>query len=46
MKLNEKQSIEDILLEEKIIDILKNVQSEPITYSKVKFNTYFRCLYI
>ncbi|XP_022179942.1 histone acetyltransferase KAT2B-like isoform X2 [Myzus persicae] len=34
MKLNEKQSIEDILLEEKMIDILKNVQSEPITYSK------------
>lgn len=36
MKPNEKHSIEDALSEEKIIDILKNVQSGPITYSKVK----------
>lgn len=36
MKPNEKHSIEDVLSEDKIIDILKNVQSGPITYSKVK----------
>lgn len=36
MKPNEKHSIEDALSEDKIIDILKNVQSGPITYSKVK----------
>lgn len=34
MKPNEKHSIEDALSEDKIIDILKNVQSGPITYSK------------
>jgi len=37
MKPNEKHSIEDALSEDKIIDILKNVQCGPITYSKVKF---------
>lgn len=36
MKPNEKHTIEDALSEDKIIDILKNVQSGPITYSKVK----------
>jgi len=36
MKPNEKHSLEDALSEDKIIDILKNVQSGPIAYSKVK----------
>jgi len=36
IKPNEKHSLEDALSEDKIIDILKNVQSGPIAYSKVK----------
>lgn len=35
MKPNKKHSVEDALAEDKIIDVLKNVQSRPITYSKV-----------
>lgn len=36
MKPNEKHGFEDAISEDKIIEILKNVQSGPITYSKVK----------
>lgn len=50
MKPNEKHSLEDTLSEDKIIDILKNVQSGPIAYSKVKlkinFETNFSYLYV
>jgi len=35
MKPNEKHNIEDAISEEKIIDILRNIQNEPITCSKV-----------
>ncbi|CAI6343931.1 unnamed protein product [Macrosiphum euphorbiae] len=34
MKPNKKHSVEDALSEDKIIDVLKNVQIRPITYSK------------
>lgn len=37
-KTNEKQVIEDALCEENVVDIMKNVQCGPITYSKVKFS--------
>lgn len=35
VKLNEKHNVEDVFTEEKVIDILKNIQNEPITCSKV-----------
>ncbi|KAL5242311.1 hypothetical protein ACI65C_009721 [Semiaphis heraclei] len=34
VKLNEKHNVEDVFTEEKVIDILKNIQNEPITCSK------------
>lgn len=46
IKTNEKQNIEDALCEENILDILKNVQCGPTTYSKVKFSfNIYRFLY-
>lgn len=35
LKPNEKHDIENALSEDKILEILKNVQSGPVTYSKV-----------
>jgi len=35
MKPNKKHSVEDALSEDKVIDVLKNVQITPNTYSKV-----------
>ena len=37
MKRNKKHSVENALSEDKIIDVIKNVQSRPITYSKVNY---------
>lgn len=45
LKPNEKHDIEDALSEAKILEILKNVQSGPITYSKVIFLIKYYHLY-
>lgn len=37
LKPDEKNDIEDALPEDKILEILKNIKSGPITYSKVIF---------
>jgi len=37
VKPKEKHNIEDVFAEDKIIDILKNIQNEPITCSKVSY---------
>lgn len=38
--MNENHNIEDALSEDKIVDILKNIQRGPITYSKVSVLKY------